>query len=62
MVIDHIAKPNYLENGFNEWAEDMSALARYRNVYCKLSGMVNEVPFWSTESFKPYVRHCLGNN
>jgi len=59
MVIDHIAKPNYLENGFAGWAADMSALAKYKNVHCKLSGMVNEVPFWSTDSFRPYVQHCL---
>ena len=60
MVIDHIGKPNYLENGFAGWAKDISALAKYKNVHCKLSGMINEVPFWSTESFRPYVQHCLG--
>ena len=60
MVIDHIGKPNYLQNGFDDWAKDISALAKYKNVHCKLSGMINEVPFWSTESFRPYVQHCLG--
>ena len=60
MVIDHIAKPDYLQNGFAQWSEDMARLAKYKNVHCKLSGMINEVPFWSTETFKPYVDHCLG--
>ena len=60
MVIDHIAKPDYLQNGFAAWSEDMARLAKYKNVHCKLSGMINEVPFWSTETFKPYVDHCLG--
>jgi L-fuconolactonase len=82
MVIDHIAKPHYLEvgwmvatahvqaGGFAEWAADMAAAAGHPNVYCKLSGLINEVmmagpsiirqvPFWTTESYRPYVAHCL---
>jgi len=59
MVIDHIAKPNYVQNGFEQWAKDMAEAAKFKNVYCKLSGLINEVPFWSVESFKPYVHHCL---
>jgi len=59
MVIDHIGKPNYVQNGFDEWAKDIAEAAKYKNVYCKLSGLINEVPFWSVESFKPYVHHCL---
>ena len=62
MVIDHIAKPDYLQNGFGQWSEDMARLAKYKNVHCKLSGMINEVPFWSTETFKPYVDRCLGKS
>ena len=59
MVIDNIAKPNYVQSGFQQWAKDMAEAAKFKNVYCKLSGLINEVPFWSVDSFKPYVHHCL---
>jgi len=60
MVLDHLAKPNYLkENGFEEWAEDITEVARNKNVFCKLSGMINEVPDCTPETFRPYVEHCL---
>jgi len=59
MVIDHIGKPNYVENEFEQWAKDMAEAAKYKNVFCKLSGLINEVPFWSVDSFKPYIDHLL---
>jgi len=60
MVIDHIAKPHYMQaTGFDSWAADMGEAAKHKNVFCKLSGLVNEVPFWTAESFRPYVAHCL---
>ena len=66
----------------------MTEAAKHKNVFCKLSGLVNEVnqtknlnnitpnpsytnvdktgvstlqkvPFWTPESFRPYVAHCL---
>ena len=109
MVIDHIAKPHYMQarqhswdeaqlrtgiktciqaSGYDSWAADMAEAAKHKNVFCKLSGLVNEViqttnlnniiqqqsysnfdktgvslfqkvPFWTPESFRPYVAHCL---
>jgi len=60
MVIDHIAKPHYMQGElFSEWAADMTAAAKWPNVYCKLSGLINEVPFWTAETYRPYVEHCL---
>jgi len=60
MVIDHIAKPYYHDqNAFKDWCDKMSKAALCPNVYCKLSGLINEIPEWSAEKFKPYVDHCL---
>lgn len=60
MVIDHIAKPHYMQaESFSQWSSDMTAAALCGNVYCKLSGLINEVPFWTAESYRPYVKHCL---
>jgi L-fuconolactonase len=43
-VIDHLAKPDYSEAGFQTWASDIRTLSERENVFCKLSGMVTELP------------------
>ncbi len=43
-VIDHLAKPDYSEAGFETWASDIRSLAERENVFCKISGMVTERP------------------
>ena len=56
-VIDHIAKP-YIKDGFIDgWAVLMKELARFPNVYCKISGMITEADWtkWQYEDFKPYL-------
>ena len=42
-VIDHIAKPKISENIFDPWAKDMSELSKIDSLYCKISGMVEEM-------------------
>jgi len=64
-VIDHIAKPSIKEGAVEPWSSLMSELARYENVWCKLSGMVTEAAWnnWSTETFTRYmevVYHSFG--
>ena len=56
-AIDHIAKP-YIKAGLiNEWSNDMKAIAQFKNVHCKISGMVTEVDYklWKKEDFTPYL-------
>lgn len=60
-VIDHLAKP-YIERGIRQpWASQLEAIARYNNVYCKLSGMVTEADWkaWKPEDFLFYTEHVL---
>ena len=56
-VIDHIAKPYIKNNLIDEWMRDMEAVARYQNVYCKLSGMVTEADWksWNNADLRPYI-------
>lgn len=61
-VIDHIAKPNIREYKSSdpmalEWKKDIQALARYENLYCKVSGMVTEADWkqWKSADFAPYM-------
>ena len=59
-VIDHAAKPEILDGNFDEWASDMTALAKNTGVLCKLSGLATEAgPIWTVETLKPYVEHLL---
>jgi L-fuconolactonase len=56
-VIDHIAKPLIKDGIVSPWKEDIVALAKFPNVYCKLSGMVTEADWntWKPENIRPYL-------
>ncbi|MEO8885670.1 MAG: amidohydrolase family protein [Mucilaginibacter sp.] len=56
-VVDHIAKPYIKDKILLEWAEDIAALAQFKNVYCKISGMVTETNWnqWLPDEFEPYM-------
>jgi L-fuconolactonase len=56
-VIDHIAKPQIATGGWSHWEADIRALAKFDNVYCKLSGMVTEAEWckWEPSNFHPYL-------
>ncbi|GAC1541515.1 MAG: amidohydrolase family protein [Herpetosiphon sp.] len=64
-VLDHIAKPAIKDHVVAPWEAGIRALARYENVYCKLSGMVTEADWaqWQIDDFKRYldiVFDCFG--
>ncbi len=56
-VIDHIAKPYIKDNKIEEWKKDIEDVARYENVYCKISGMMTEADWkqWKPQDFIPYI-------
>jgi L-fuconolactonase len=56
-ILDHIAKPSIKDKKMSPWKEDIEKLARFRNVYCKLSGMVTEanIKDWKQEELIPYL-------
>ncbi|MEP6747548.1 MAG: amidohydrolase family protein [Bacteroidota bacterium] len=56
-VIDHIAKPHIKNGLIGEWKKDLTAIAQYPNVHCKISGMVTESDMrnWSASGFTPYL-------
>lgn len=57
-VLDHIGKPDIRGGEIGAWARGIAALARNRNVWCKLSGIVTEADWatWTAEDIAPYVR------
>ena len=56
-VLDHIAKPPIKSGDVEAWKYDITKLAGYNNVYCKISGMVTEADWQhcKQEDFKPYL-------
>ena len=56
-VLDHLAKPSIKAGEIDAWANNIRALARNRNVYCKLSGLVTEANWtnWNAETLRPYL-------
>ncbi len=56
-VLDHLAKPYIKEKKIEKWALDMIQLATYKNVSCKISGMITEADWnhWLASDFKDYL-------
>jgi L-fuconolactonase len=55
-VLDHIGKPRIKENVLGPWHQNLRALARRPNVYCKASGMVTEADYatWTETQLRRY--------
>ncbi len=56
-ILNHIAKPKIGKGIIKPWADYLIELAKYENVYCKISGLVteNEWNLWAYDDFKPYL-------
>ena len=56
-VIDHIAKPQIRNGQFADWKENLGKVASFKNVYCKISGMVTEAVWneWKAGDFTKYL-------
>ena len=56
-VINHLAKPLVRQGVISEWQKNMRKFTRFENVYCKISGMVNEAEwkYWHKEDFRPFI-------
>lgn len=64
-VIDHLGKPLIREQRSEPWENHIKRLAKFPNVYCKLSGMVTEADpkHWLPAHFSRYldvVFECFG--
>ncbi|SJN48294.1 L-fuconolactone hydrolase [Sphingobacterium sp. JB170] len=66
-VLDHIAKPNFRDKEFEQWSIFIESLAKYPNVFCKVSGLVTEANWnsWTFTDFVHSVQHvvtCFGKD
>ncbi|HSU30496.1 MAG TPA: amidohydrolase family protein [Bryobacteraceae bacterium] len=60
-VLDHVAKPRIRDRIVSPWRENVRELAKFPNVYCKISGMVTEAGYttWKEEDLAPYFDTVL---
>ncbi len=60
-VIDHFAKPFIKRKALQPWLSDLSKFSDYRNVYCKMAGLVTEADWrnWKKDDFVPYMEAVL---
>jgi L-fuconolactonase len=56
-VLDHLAKPPIKREEIDIWAQGIRRLARFPNLYCKLSGLVTEADWqnWNPRQIDPYL-------
>lgn len=64
-MLDHIAKPPIKSQAFDDWALFIAQIAKYPNVYCKISGLATEADWssWHLDHFEQYIDHvvtCFG--
>jgi L-fuconolactonase len=60
-VLDHVAKPRIKRDEMSPWRENLKELARRKNVYCKLSGVVTEADWrgWTRGQVRPFMNAAL---
>ncbi|MBY5851615.1 amidohydrolase [Rhizobium ruizarguesonis] len=60
-VLDHMAKPSIAPDISTLWENAFRELARFGNVWCKISGLVTEADWshWAPADFDPYMQIAL---
>ena len=60
-VLDHSGKPGIKAGLLEPWKSQISQLAAFPNVWCKLSGLVTEADLqnWTAEDLQPYIDHVI---
>jgi L-fuconolactonase len=60
-IMDHIAKPDIKAGLLDPWRAEMRELAKFPNVWCKLSGLATEADFqkWTAADLRPYIDHVM---
>lgn len=60
-VLDHVGKPGIKAGLMSPWREQISELASFPNVNCKISGLVTEadVDAWTPGDLQLYIDHII---
>lgn len=58
--LEHLGNPNMAAKEWDTWQKQMSQLAEFPNVWCKISRLITEATQnWSSENLKPYIYHAI---
>lgn len=60
-ILDHCGRPQMADHDFNEWKSNLQRLADCPNLYCKLSGIIEQISPADNalEKLSPYFDACL---
>ena len=59
-ILDHCGVPQVKERILDPWRSDIAELAKFDNVFCKVSGLVAYAdPGWTVADLRPYVEHTI---
>ena len=59
-AVNHCGGPDIKGQQFQPWADHISQLASFDNVYCKVSGIVTTASEnWTKTELKPYIDHLV---
>jgi predicted TIM-barrel fold metal-dependent hydrolase len=64
-ILDHCGVPQVKERILDPWRSDIAELAKFENVFCKVSGLIAyaDPAGWTISDLRPYVEHtvsCFG--
>ena len=60
LAILHLGSPAIASGPSGEWARDIAALARFPQVFCKASNLIQLAPApWKGADLRPFVQHVL---
>jgi predicted TIM-barrel fold metal-dependent hydrolase len=60
LILDHCGNVSTKQKNLDAWRRDLAALARHKQVACKISGQMDKAPTdWTPETLAPVVNHCL---
>jgi predicted TIM-barrel fold metal-dependent hydrolase len=60
-ILDHCGVPQVKDRIMDPWRDHIAELARFSNLYCKVSGLVAyaDPQKWTAEDLRPYVEHVI---
>jgi L-fuconolactonase len=59
-VLDHCGKPPIRDQVMEPWRTNITTLAHFDHVFCKLSGLITEAAVdWRPDDLVPYVSHII---
>lgn len=59
-ILEHLGNPNMSIKTLDQWQTNITELAAFPNVWCKISRVITEdTQNWSSEDLKPYIYHAI---